>query len=155
MYLNILNMPYYVWISLSMSKYNSIFVNMPKSSWMAFVLLVPSFPLERVFSYFNEVYSLKWSLQVLREIMTIPLKNGWKLMLSNNRLWWKNARLQLHFYNRWHWIIDRMDDCNWNYESTQYLWKRGWLQVLDSKKHCLLKTPLSLQVASWNNDVAT
>ena len=141
-----------------MPEYSSIFVNMPKPSWMAFVLsvlTVRSFPLERVFSYFNEVYSLKWSLQVVRQIMAIPLKNGWQLMLSNNRLWWKNARLQLCFYNRRHWIINRMDDRNCNYESTQYLWKRGWLQVLDSKKHCFLKNPTSVQVVSWNNDVAT
>ena len=42
---------------------------------------------------------------------------------------WKNEWLQLLFYNRKR-ISHRMDGCNWTCGLTQYLWKKGWLQVL-------------------------
>ena len=45
-----------------------------------------------------------------------------------------------------------MDGCYWNYELTQYIWKRGWLQVLVSKKHSTFENTKSLQVTFWNND---
>ena len=48
--------------------------------------------------------------------------------------------------------IHRMDGCNWNCELTQYLWKKGWLQVLVSKENTTLENNKSLQVASWNSD---
>ena len=51
-------------------------------------------------------------------------------MSSKNRLSWKNAWMQLHFYNRKYRIINGMDDSKWNCELTQHLWKKGWLQVL-------------------------
>ena len=51
--------------------------------------------------------------------------------------------------------IYRMDDCYWNCESTQYLWKKRWLQVLVSKKHSTHGNIRSLQVVSWNNDSTT
>ena len=52
-------------------------------------------------------------------------------------------------------VIYRMDDCYRNCESTQYLWKKRWLQVLISKKHSTHGNIRSLQVASWNNDSNT
>ena len=51
--------------------------------------------------------------------------------------------------------IHRMDGCNWNCELTQCLWKKGWLQVLVSKKHNTLENTRSLQAAPWNNDGTT
>ena len=39
--LNILNMPDYAWICLTMDKYTGICVNIPKSPWMSFVLHFP------------------------------------------------------------------------------------------------------------------
>ena len=53
------------------------------------------------------------------------------------------------FYNRKR-AIRWMDDCYWNGELTQYLWKQEWLQVLIWKKHSTLENTRSLQVASWN-----
>ena len=40
-------------------------------------------------------------------------------------------------------------------ELTQYLWKKGWLQVLVSKKHSKLENTRSLGKTSWNNDGTT
>ena len=45
-----------------------------------------------------------------------------------------------------------MDDCNWNGELTQYLWKQESLQVIFWKKNSTLENTGSLQVASWSND---
>ena len=50
----------------------------------------------------------------------------------------------MFFYNRKkfiHWI----DNCNWNSKLTQYLWKKGWIQVLDSRKNITLENTRSLQ----------
>ena len=44
-----------------------------------------------------------------------------------------------------------MDGCNWICELTQYLWKKGWLQELVSKKHNTFENTRSLEVGSWND----
>ena len=52
----------YAWICLNMPKYVGICVNMSKYAWVAFVIHVPILIpclLERVVTYFNEIYSLK------------------------------------------------------------------------------------------------
>ena len=54
--------PEYAWLDLNMSKYAGICVNMPKSTWIAFVWHVPivsPWLLECVVTYFNKVFSLK------------------------------------------------------------------------------------------------
>ena len=51
---------------------------------------------------------------------------------------WKNEWLQLLFYNRKR-ISHRMDGCNWTCGLTQYLWKKGWLQVLAKRDTVPLK----------------
>ena len=48
-----------------------------------------------------------------------------------------------------------MDGCNWNCELSQYFWKKGWLQMLVSKKHSTTENNRSLQKAFWNNDGTT
>ena len=48
--------PEYFWLCLNITKYAGVYVNMPKSVWMAFVLHLPIvIPrlLERVIIYFN------------------------------------------------------------------------------------------------------
>ena len=62
--------------------------------------------------------------------------------------------LQLLFHNRTR-TITRMDGFNRKYETTQYLWKKRWLQVLVLKKHSTLGNNRSLHVASWDNNSTT
>ena len=45
-----------------------------------------------------------------------------------------------------------MDGYNCNRKLTQFLWKKGWLQILVSKKHTTLENNMSLQLTSWNED---
>ena len=50
------------WICLNMLEYARICMNLPKTAWMAFYVLVPLLIfclLERVVNYFNEVYGVK------------------------------------------------------------------------------------------------
>ena len=52
----------HAWLDLNMSKYAGICVNMPTSTWIAFVWHVPivsPWLLECVVTYFNKVFSLK------------------------------------------------------------------------------------------------
>ena len=48
--------------------------------------------------------------------------------------------------------MHEIDGYKWNGKLTQYLWKKGWLQMLVSKKHYTLENTKSLQVISWNDD---
>ena len=48
-----------------------------------------------------------------------------------------------------------MDGCNWNCELSQYFWKKGWPQMLVSKKHSTTENSRSLQKAFWNKDGTT
>ena len=45
-----------------------------------------------------------------------------------------------------------MNGSNWNYELTQYPWKKGWFQVLVSKKHTTLENTRSLQKTFWKDN---
>ena len=47
------------------------------------------------------------------------------------------------------------DGSKWNYKLTQYLWKKGGVQVLVSKKSSNFEYTRSLHVASWNNGGTT
>ena len=62
-----------------------------------------------------------------------------------------SEKLQLICHNK-KMVICRMDDCNWNGELTQCLWKQESLQVIFWKKNSTLENTGSLQVASWRND---
>ena len=51
--------------------------------------------------------------------------------------------------------LNLMDNCKWNCELTQYLWKKGLAASTCSKKHITLENTKLLQLVSSNTDDAT